>query len=64
MAKTVVAIVILVVLLLFNPGLMHIGKLSVARKEIGEDVKIRPVFRYAVNLSLGDLRRQVKEMTH
>ena len=34
---------------------------SVARKEIGEDVKIRPVFRYAVNLSLGDLRRQVKE---
>jgi hypothetical protein len=41
--------------------LEHYRLPSVARKEIGEDIKIRPVFRYAVNLSLGDLRRQVKE---
>ena len=41
--------------------LEHYRLPSVARKEIGEDAKIRPVFRYAVNLSLGDLRRQVKE---
>ena len=41
--------------------LEHYRLPSVARKEIGEDVKIRPVFRYAVNLSLGDLRRQVRE---
>ena len=41
--------------------LEHYRLPSVARKEIGEDVKIRPVFRYAVNLSLGDLRKQVKE---
>ena len=41
--------------------LEHYRLPSVARKEIGEDVKIQPVFRYAVNLSLGDLRRQVKE---
>lgn len=36
--------------------LEHYRLPSVARKEIGEDIKIRPVFRYAVNLSLGDLR--------
>lgn len=41
--------------------LEHYRLPSVARKEIGEDIKIRPVFRYVVNLSLGDLRRQVKE---
>ena len=41
--------------------LEHYRLPSVARKEIGEDVKIRPVFRYAVNLSLGDLRQQIKE---
>ena len=34
---------------------------SVARKEIGEDVRIRPVFRYVVNLSLGVLRDQIKK---
>ena len=33
----------------------------VAREEIGEDVRIRPVFRYVENLSLGDLRDQIKK---
>ena len=33
----------------------------VAREEIGEDVRIRPVFRYVENLSLGDLREQIKK---
>ncbi len=33
----------------------------VAREEIGEDVRIRPVFRYVENLSLGVLRDQIKK---
>lgn len=41
--------------------LEHYRLPAIARKEIGRDVKIRPVFRYAVNLSLGDLREKIKE---
>ena len=39
--------------------LEHYRLPAIARKEIGRDVKIRPVFRYAVNLSLGDLREKI-----
>lgn len=39
--------------------LHHYRLPSVARKEVGEDVRIRPVFRYVTNLSLGDLRENL-----
>ena len=39
--------------------LHHYRLPSIARKEIGEDVKIRPVFRYVTNLSLGELRENL-----
>ena len=35
--------------------LHHYRLPSIARKEVGEDVRIRPVFRYVTNLSLGTL---------
>lgn len=41
--------------------LHHYRLPSVARKEIGEDVRIRPVFRYVSNLSLGDLRSNLSK---
>ena len=41
--------------------LHHYRLPAVARKEIGEDVRIRPVFRYVSNLSLGDLRSNLSK---
>ena len=40
--------------------LEHYRLPAIARKELGKDVKIRPVFRYAVNLALCSLRDQIK----
>ena len=39
--------------------LQHYRLPSLARKEIGEDVKIRPVFRYVTNLGPGDLHENL-----
>ena len=41
--------------------LEHYKLPSVARKEIGEDVKIRPVFRYVSDLGVAVLREKIKE---
>ena len=41
--------------------LEHYRLPSVARKEIGEDVKIRPVFRYVSDLGVAVLREKLKE---
>jgi len=39
--------------------LHHYRLPTVARKEIGEDVKIRPVFRYVTNLAIGPLKKGI-----
>ena len=41
--------------------LEHYKLPSVARKEIGEDVKIRPVFRYVSDLGVAVLREKLRE---
>ncbi len=41
--------------------LHHYRLPAIARKEIGEDVRIRPVFRYVSNLSLGDLKSNLSK---
>ncbi len=40
--------------------LEHYRLPAVSRKELGGDLRPRPVFRYAVNLPLGELRTQIK----
>ena len=44
---------------LIQRKLEHYRLPSIARKEVGEDIRIRPVFRYVTNLSLGDLRENI-----
>ncbi len=41
--------------------LQHYRLPALARKEMGQDVKIRPVFRYVTNLALGDLRENISK---